>query len=168
MCNISLAYDSRTNVYLVLYGYMQGLYATEYYPETGCTLCKQTALPFSQMLWAISNILTLFKELVGNDLGSMSTFDQLDFLYNSFLAFWEFGINFDYILIGEVAIIQYRQFLNVVSDDFLNVLRTNVLSNLSALNILFTNLDFKNSECRKSGVIGGALIRKVFSFQLRE
>ena len=135
MCPIGLAYDSRTNIYLILYGYMQGLYDSEYYPDLGCVRCKNTALPFSQMVFAMSNILSLFSSLVGNDLGSMSTFDQLDFLMNAFLAFWEFGVNFDFVLLTDAAIIQYKQFLNLVSDDFLNVLRTNVLSNLGALMI---------------------------------
>ena len=72
MCNISLAYDSRTNVYLIIYGYMQGLYATEYYPANGCWRCKETALPFSQMVHAMSNILALFDNLIGQDLDSMS------------------------------------------------------------------------------------------------
>ena len=64
MCPVSLAFDSRTNLYLLLYGYMQGLYASEFYPDLGCTRCKNTALPFSQMFGAMANILSLLDELV--------------------------------------------------------------------------------------------------------
>jgi len=47
MCNISLAYDSRTNIFMILSGYMMGLYESDNYPEDGCDRCKRTALPFS-------------------------------------------------------------------------------------------------------------------------
>ena len=35
-CPISLKVDTRTNLYLILYGYVQGLYSTENYPADGC------------------------------------------------------------------------------------------------------------------------------------
>ena len=35
-CPISFAQDTRTNIYFLTYGYMQGLYASEYYPRDGC------------------------------------------------------------------------------------------------------------------------------------
>ena len=98
----------------------------------------------------------------------MSVSEQLAFLKNSFFTFWDFGINFDYVLLANEAVIQYRQFLNLVSDDFLNVLRTNVLTSLTDLMIFSANLDPKNTECRKTGVIMGALMRKLFSFQFRD
>ena len=83
---------------------------------------------------------------------------------DSFFAFWDFGVNFDFVLLTQAAVIQYKQFLNLVSDDFLNVLRTNVLTNLTDLMIFSGNLDPKANECRKRGVILGALMRKLFSF----
>ena len=43
-CPLSLKNDNRTNLYMVLYGYIQGLYPSEFYPnEAGCTRCQNTA-----------------------------------------------------------------------------------------------------------------------------
>ena len=42
-CPLSLKNDNRTNLYMVLYGYIQGLYPSEFYPATGCTRCQGTA-----------------------------------------------------------------------------------------------------------------------------
>ena len=50
---------------MLTYGYIQGLYASEYYPSrSGCDRCELTALPFSQMVYALANVLSLFEELV--------------------------------------------------------------------------------------------------------
>jgi len=165
-CPISLSFDSRVNTYLIIYGYLQGLYSTEDYPATGCLRCKETALAFSQLLYALSNILDLQADLATTDLASMSVFEQLDFLYQSFLAFWDFGVHFDMLMRSDTAIIQYRQFLNLVDATFANVVRTNVQKNLSTLLTLVSNFDMANSECRHTGVILGALLRKTFNFQL--
>ena len=72
MCNISLAYDSRTNLYMLLSGYIMGLYDSKDYPQGGCTRCEGVALPFSMMVHGLSNIVNLFSELIENDLSSMS------------------------------------------------------------------------------------------------
>ena len=57
VCPLSLEDDHRTNFYLFMYGYMQGLYPSERYPTSGCNRCEETALPFSQMVWGMSNVL---------------------------------------------------------------------------------------------------------------
>ena len=45
-CTIDLASDSKTEVYMLAFGFIQGLYSTEYYPtETGCERCRDFALP---------------------------------------------------------------------------------------------------------------------------
>ena len=39
-CTIDLRTDSKTEVYMLAFGFIQGLYDTEYYPtETGCVRC---------------------------------------------------------------------------------------------------------------------------------
>ena len=39
-CTIDLATDSKTEVYMLAFGFIQGLYSTENYPtETGCIRC---------------------------------------------------------------------------------------------------------------------------------
>ena len=105
---------------------MQGLYPTEYYPKKGCKRCEDTALPFSQLVHALGAVLNVADALLGSDLESMSAFEQLSFLRESFLAFWEFGINFDQIMQSISSVIAYRQFLNIVADEMIDVIRVNV------------------------------------------
>jgi len=50
------------------------------------------------MVYAVANVLTLFADLLETSTSSMSGTDQLTFLYESYLVFWEFGINFDLLL----------------------------------------------------------------------
>ena len=109
-CPISLATDTRTNLYMLTYGYMQGLYASEFYPSRdGCDRCELAALPFSQMVYALANVLSLFEELI-TDAGfaDQTAAEQLTFLYQSYLVFWDFGSNFDLLLNEGSAKIQYR------------------------------------------------------------
>ena len=56
---------------MLLSGYIMGLYESENYPQSGCTRCEGTALPFSMMVSALTNIINLFTELIENDLSSM-------------------------------------------------------------------------------------------------
>ena len=47
-CPVSLATDTRTNLYFLTFGYIQGLYPSLYYPQRdGCARCELVALPFS-------------------------------------------------------------------------------------------------------------------------
>ena len=109
-CPISLATDTRTNLYMLTYGYIQGLYASEFYPtRDGCDRCELTALPFSQMVYALANVLSLFEELVTDaSFADQTAAEQLTFLYQSYLVFWDFGSNFDLLLNEGSAKIQYR------------------------------------------------------------
>ena len=88
----------------------------------------------------------------------------MTFLYDSYLVFWEFGSNFDMLLNDSSAKIQYRQFLNITNTDYQDAVRINVQNNLLQLTGLYANLDYSNAECKTSGVIFGALSRKIFSF----
>ena len=106
-CPLSLQNDNRTNLYMVLYGYIQGLYPSEFYPATGCIRCQNTAQPFSQMIYALFNVLTLFVEFISSTEPQSGT-EQLQFLYDSYLVFWDFGSNFDALLNDTSAIIQYN------------------------------------------------------------
>ena len=107
-CPVSLQVDTRTNLYMLLYGYMQGLYSSENYPQAGCTRCQNLALPFSQMFYGMSNVLNLFTDLIkGDSFNTMSDAEQLSFLYSSYLIFWEFGSNFDFVLNDTSTIIQF-------------------------------------------------------------
>ena len=67
LCPVVITEDSRTNLYLTIYGYVEGLYPSEYYPEGGCTRCEKIALPFSQMAYGLGNVLNLFSDLVSDD-----------------------------------------------------------------------------------------------------
>jgi len=166
MCKISLLEDSRTNTYLVLYGYIQGLYSTENYPEDGCKRCKKIALSFSQMAFGMGKVLNLFTELISsNSFANFSGTEQLTFLYDSYLIFWDFGINFDALLNDDSAVIQYRQFLGLTDPAYAGVLRTNFQVNLLMIMGLNANLDFPGKECKVSGVILGGLMRKIFGFE---
>lgn len=164
VCDLSLARDTRTNLYMLIYGYVQGLYPSENYPDTGCSRCSRTALPFSQLVYATSNVLSLFEELLNDDLASQAGTDQLNFLYESYLVFWEFGINFDILLNDDSSKIQYKQFLNVTDDSYTDAIRQNVQEHLFPMMALYSHLDFKNGECKQIGVVTGALMRKAFSF----
>lgn len=165
-CPISLKFESRTNVYLVFFGYMQGLYPSEYYPKTGCKRCEDTALPMSQLIHAMAAVLDLFESVLGeNSMDGMSQFEQLMFLQDSFIAFWEFGINFDQILQSVSSIIMYRQFLNLVDDEIAGFIGYNIQTNLSAILTLVSSLDFENNDCRHSGVVLGALLRNLMGFR---
>lgn len=93
----------------------------------------------------------------------MSAFEQLAFLRESFLAFWEFGINFDEILQSVSSVIAYRQFLNLVSDEMEDVIRVNIQKNMLSVLSLFTSLDYAGDDCRHTGVIIGAMLRKLIS-----
>ena len=42
-CKISFEVDTRTDTYLITYGYIQGLYPSKFYPKDGCTRCEKTA-----------------------------------------------------------------------------------------------------------------------------
>ena len=53
-------------------------------------------------------MLSLFEELLNDDLASQAGTDQLNFLYESYLVFWEFGINFDILLNDDSSKIQYK------------------------------------------------------------
>ena len=46
-CELSLTKDTRTNIYLFVYGYIQGLYDSDNYPTGGCVRCETVALPMS-------------------------------------------------------------------------------------------------------------------------
>ena len=89
-------------------------------------------------------------------------------MYNSFLAFWDFGVNWDMILRDDSSIIQYKQFLYLVSDEFTNALRRNVQGNMSTIFVLVSNVNFKENECQKSGVLAGSIMRKIFSFSFAD
>ena len=52
----------------------------------------------------------------------------------------------------------------MVSDEFTNAIRKNVQGNMSQIFVLVSNVDFKENECQKSGVIFGSIMRKMFSF----
>lgn len=85
------------------------MYASEYYPRDGCNRCENTALPLSQLVYAMANVLSLFAELVtDSSFASQTGTEQLTFLYESYLVFWEFGSNFDMLLNESSAKIQYR------------------------------------------------------------
>lgn len=118
-CSVSLLGDTRTDLYLVLYGYIQGLYASENYPKNGCKRCDAVALPFSQMAYGLGNVLNLFSEVISeNAFAEYGATERLTFLYDSYLVFWDFGINFDKILNDDTIIIQYRQFLGLTDPEF--------------------------------------------------
>ena len=105
-CPLSLKVDTRTNLYLFLYGYIQGLYTSSNYPISGCDRCDDVALPFSQMVYGASNVLSLFKDVISdNAFADYSGTEQLSFLYESYLIFWDFGINFDAVLQDDTSLI---------------------------------------------------------------
>ena len=64
--------------------------------------------------------------MIDSDIGGMSGTDQLSFLTESYLIFWEFGINFDMIMRDDTAIIQYRQFVSMTAPEFTDAIRNNV------------------------------------------
>ena len=104
-CKIALLGDSRTDLYMLLYGYIQGLYRSENYP-TKCKRCDAVALPFSQMVHGLGNVLNLFTEVISeNAFAEYGATERLTFLYDSYLVFWDFGINFDRILNDDTIII---------------------------------------------------------------
>ena len=146
-CYISLTEDTRTDLYLILYGYIQGLYSTANYPDP-CKRCQNVALPFSQMVYGLGNVLNLFSEVISdNAFADAGATERLQFLYDSYLLFWDFGINFDRILHDDTAIIQYRQFLGLSDPEYYGAVRKNVQNNLLSLLSLYGNLDFAGKEC---------------------
>ena len=79
------------------------------------------------MVYAVVNVLNLFTELVTDDsFANQSGTEQLAFLYESYLIFWEFGSNFDALMNMDSAIIQYTQFLYLGDESYEGVLRNNV------------------------------------------
>ena len=47
-CYIDVLSDSKTEVYMLAFGFIEGLYHTENYPiETGCTRCRDFAFPLA-------------------------------------------------------------------------------------------------------------------------
>ena len=51
------------------------------------------------MVYALANVLNLFEELVSDaSFAEQTGTEQLTFLYESYLVFWEFGSNFDLLL----------------------------------------------------------------------
>ena len=47
-CSVDLMSDSKTEVYMLAYGFIQGFYHSENYPvKTGCTRCAEFALPLA-------------------------------------------------------------------------------------------------------------------------
>ena len=49
-CGLTPLSDDREDFYGIVYGFMQGLYATENYPiSSGCLKCKQMAMPFANL-----------------------------------------------------------------------------------------------------------------------
>ena len=97
-------------------------------------------------------------------MSGMTTNDQMVFLFDAFEVFWSFGVNFDMLLQSDTAIIQYRQFLEMVNDRYENAIRINIEDNLMQLGMFYSEFDFKGSDCKKTGVITGALMRKMFGF----
>ena len=77
-------------------------------------------------------------------------------------------MNFDAVLRDDSAIIQYKQFLSFTDDAFNGTVRRNIQGNLSQIFVLLANSDFKENECKQSGVIFGSVMRKLFSFQFRD
>ena len=67
MCRIKLLEDSRTNIYMLLYGFIQGLYDTDDYPKTGCKRCEKLARPFSEMVFGLGNVLNMFNDLISDN-----------------------------------------------------------------------------------------------------
>ena len=61
------------------------------------------------MVYALANVLSLFEELVTDaSFADQTAAEQLTFLYQSYLVFWDFGSNFDLLLNEGSAKIQYR------------------------------------------------------------
>ena len=94
----------------------------------------------------------------------MSQTEQLNFLYESYLTFWDFGSNFDALLQQDTIKIGYRQLVGITDTSFKGVIRMNVQDNLISMGALWANVDMMNGECKRTGVLMGAIMRKLFSF----
>ena len=76
---------------------MQGLYQTKHYPvSTGCTKCKQVAMPFANMQRGMALIIELAADLFSDDsFATMGASNRMKKLYSAFMFFWQFGVNLD-------------------------------------------------------------------------
>lgn len=167
VCPIYFDRDSRTNLYLLIYGFMQGLYHSDNYPtQMGCTRCRDVALPFANMQRGLAQVLEFFSDLLSdNAFGEMSGPDQLMMLYDSFLIFHQFGANFSALINNNSIVVMYNQFLATFDTDYVGALRNNFLKNAMGLSMIFASTSRTDIDCKQNGVLYGALMRKAFSYQ---
>lgn len=171
-CPIKLDENIRQTGFLLFYGYIQGMYASEDYPiEEGCSRCMNFALPFANLMGVASDLIATFGNLSGDATASSTGTEQLMVLIDSFLIFWEFGVNFEYILADDTTGVMWKQFLSTFEFSYYGEMRRGLLGNLYGIVFLLLNSGFLMKDntavmpgCKETGVIFGGIIRRIWGY----
>ena len=142
-CAIDIMSDSKTEIYMLAYGLIQGLYHSTNYPtETGCTRCVDFALPLANMQAGMVRLINFFALYVNKatyeDIPDFS--GRLIMLFDAFIVFWNPSIHMSYFVHSETAMVLWKQLMGTVSTDFEGVFLNNVQMNFSSIYFLWQGL----------------------------
>ena len=116
--------DSKTEVYMLAYGFIQGFYHTENYPvKTGCTRCAEFALPLANAQAGFIRLLNFFLLYVKkNSYEDIPDFTgRLIMLYDSYIVFWGAIIHLHYWIQSDTAKVLWKMLIATTSEDFKGV-----------------------------------------------